>query len=812
MSLIIRRTNRIKLFWGAFVALILIPTIAIAFLSYYKSSGSLARRIAMEISKQAGIQVSIDDIEISALDFSHVKLQNFTVKNPYQGGVPYLDASEVEVEEIKGLSSAESGSVAVKNDFAIGSITIRSYTISIPAGGTGGDSGQALRSFASAFASTFLEKRQVKLVRFERGRLLIDSAGGEILIGVANGEFGIKDNENKVTGQFTFDSLAGEEVAGKLDFVNSGTVSMPELTLKLTCSSLDVAHIEKNLLRTVLPDYSISGISKIAFVYKAGGTGKDYIEFKADCEDAGVKSKGNDSASAKSLSASLRYDSENSTFPNIEALFSNPFAPKSPIQIACKTTGLRLSASELGTFSSSSSELELRERRVFAKVEDFRGSISNYASFFTSKADLSITALQSGWRFATEEPISGVKITLQNNEISFVSLSCETTLLPEETAFDIQGKMLAGGSFDANGKFSILSPFPIGHAGLNFTEIPLVTLRSFLPELLPEWTVECAPIRGTIDATMKGADFVQGSMALATTSFTASNGKIELPKSRLSAQSDFFFEKASQIYRRLRLDYEALGSLEGEVSLKNGMLSSVQLEHSRLKPMSCAACLKSIMPEFTSFAFEGDLNIKGELSDFDASSIPKKANIEISIADELAVRHLSPSPLLSITGLTGSVAIVSRISDGNMSLKIDGRLLPLKVEAIGRRLFLSGQRVDLSGNLKIALNGSLALIDRIRVETEGGVVEELTGQITNLHTDPYFDLRFRDWGLTLEQLMSLVDVPEHMRFSGGVFTVERTIRGVASKLESKYKVTINGVNLDVNDIKVEGAGLILEFP
>ena len=167
---------------------------------------------------------------------------------------------------------------------------------------------------------------------------------------------------------------------------------------------------------------------------------------------------------------------------------------------------------------------------------------------------------------------------------------------------------------------------------------------------------------------------------------------------------------------------------------------------------------------------------------------------------------------ISLEGVTGSINVSTAIHDNEITVKLDGELLPRTIQVSGRRLFLSGNRVGIIGALSYnPLRDSLR-IAKLRLESESGLVEEISGTATSVSNEAFVDLRFKDWGLSLQQVLSLVEIPESMRVSGGIFTLERTMTGKFNELKNTYKVTINGVKFETGKLKIKGVGLLIEFP
>ncbi|GAB4159830.1 MAG: hypothetical protein Kow00107_08180 [Planctomycetota bacterium] len=793
-----RKTWRLRIFWLFLLLLVILPTSIVAYVAFFTGSGGLARRVASEISRAANIHVTLQEIQLDDIALSKATLVGLAIHNPILRDYPFLDAGKVRAEGI----SRSSGAVSVEKVF------VENYSIAVPVGGGGSmGSGEAIRKFASSALKIFGENGAVRKLSLGIGRLIVVGKSDEWTLTIASGELGISST-GEIVGKIVLDGLDDLDISARLDISVAGTEGNPNLSVRFSSGEVVLAELPESLYAGLgLKPY---GTAEMKLAYRAGFPGKDTVELSASVKAFRIEAP-QFSLSASTGDVTMRFTSESATFPDLERITTDPFDPDEP-------TYAKLTAREvIGTWEGYSAKVSSLE----TAAEDGRISAALANTVLKAGASsLSVESLRSrisrtedGYKLICSDPVQGLAVVLPQGTWFFSSCNGDI-FLPFRGGLtcDLSLASQSGGDLDLYGNLSTVLPEPLGELRLRLDRIESAQFAPLLMEIFEGTKVDFASVSGSAELSIKGLKSGNGTLNLKVIDLAVVRGETSLAESEALISSDFRYDSGKLTdLRKIQLDVGKLLSFRGSVAFDAGNLSNIVIESTRVSSRQLASLIKRNIKTLGSWDLEGDLLVEGELRDFSEDGLPKRGNLTLSVLDEFSYTLSGVTMPVQVRGMTGRVSVITSLKDGVFLARVDGKLLPQTVMLADKRLFLSSQYVMLGGSLSYERSASILKLERLRFESETGLNEEVTGFV-RFGPSAYVDLKFRDWGLTLEQVMSVVEVPETLRLSGGVFILERKITGEPANLQSTYKLTVNGISLDTRSVKIKGAGLLIEFP
>ncbi len=788
-----KKAHRTKLFWSLVVVFAVLPTALVVYLSAYKAGGGLTRRIAEEISKQANVHVTLGGVDLPSLSLSKAVLKNLVVHNPLDSDNPFLDADEIAVDGIH--RTGEDGAV-----FRFDTVTVRSYTINIPASGGRGRSGDTVAKAAALVAKVFLQKGLVSRVVLERGRLMLPpSFGDHRLVGLTGGEIRLSDDGRGVSGRLEVDSLAGAETHSRIRFRFSGTSEAPAVFIEADSGRMDLS-----VLRPFLPEGMPEGVAELKLVYKAGGTGKDFISAQGSVTSPSFAAVGAE-LKASSLTFEVRCESENATFPNFESL---------PRGVASFSTAATLSLNLIeprgkasgSSFAAKGCSLDLSGGELAADLDSLHVE-DGKLSFDAPRLVVNLKKGKTAYLLSTAEPARGAALLLGDYRFQFLSLGLEGDWSPDGAAVELNGTLLTGGEFDLS--LALTNPAALaGKLNLSCDGVPFSVLSPLSAHFFPTVSLSGSPFRGEVELSVQGGEPQTCRFSFSTPSLSARGEKFGLGPTRAALSGTARFREGGRIsFDEVLADLGALGSLSGSFVLTKDGLASAVLENAVVDSSVLVRCFKpaaaEALPEMA-----GKVRMRGMLQGSPGSEVPQRVSFDLEVVDALSLSWKE----LSIRDTTGKLNVSAASHEGVLVLRLDGALLPRSVSLKGKRLLLSGRQVDVISSVRYDSARDVLEIDKVRFESESGLVEEITGRVVSFLSAPVLALKIKDWGLTLEQVTAMLDVPPNLRIRGGMFTILRTVEGPWDELKSTYTLTVNGLTVEAKKLKVEGAVLILDFP
>ena len=403
---------------------------------------------------------------------------------------------------------------------------------------------------------------------------------------------------------------------------------------------------------------------------------------------------------------------------------------------------------------------------------------------------------------------------MNDKSIVLQSLSGSLEIQDRTYSFDTRAKLRGGGEFDADGKLTSLFPNLLGDFHFRLSEVPFSAIRSIYTPPLTGLSIEYEKLSGEIDVTAQGNSQGKGSIRLKTDSFTFKVNTKSFSQPTLSLFCDFEYENGlPQIAKAIQLDFGKALSYKGRIEFSKDSIKNVSIESMRVDSEDMLALFKPVIPSLDSMKMEGSILIDGQANNFSADWIPATFNLRIKVVDEINLASSGKPISTDINGLTASLTLSADRYGDNLKFSLTGNLLPEQVNLNTKRLFLSSQRVNIFGEFQYSIDNRSVSISKLRFESESGIVEEISGNLRFNEPKVRVNLKFKDWGLTLEQVLTLIDeVPKNMRIKGGNFVLERSLEGTLDKLQSSYRLLLNNLSFDSRTVKIKGLGLLIEFP
>ncbi|MFA4986246.1 MAG: hypothetical protein WC712_06660 [Candidatus Brocadiia bacterium] len=755
-----RKATRARLFWVAVVLLVCIPTAMAIYLTFLKRSGGLADRIALQISKGIGMTVKLGDVEFPRLNLTQVVLRRASIQNPLRTDYPFFESDEIVVD---GFSTSE----GVRAD----RITIKSYAMALPVGNQG-SSGEALRSIAGTIIGNFLDRSFVRKVTLERGRLVLVLGGKEVTLGVSGGQMSISPDGKSVAGEISLDMLSGNDFAGRLTLVVSGNTKSPSIALNAECNDLDLTRLLALGVFRTDEIGTLAGQGSIALSYSAGQEGKDTILLSGGIEGLRMTTASFGSASLSSVRMKARYDSERCTYPDIESVVTSPW---------------------------------------LYETDGFSGQFPGGVSTKFDSADFAVL-MEKQVSFSCQA-IDNLTLSKEGREFAAKALSLKASFSGSSVSLETSAQFSDGSRFDITGKLNDVFGETSGRLHCILYDVPQSFLdRVFNPSTIAlEFAYE--PVNGSIDVSIRGPKEADGSVALHTRMLTVKRNRKDLPGVEVTLSSEFrITDGALEFMRKTHLGLGESFDFEGSIEFAGGIPSKVSIDSLRIDSGFLSRAMAEIEPGSTKWKCDGRLDIRGDLSEFKGSFVPGRLNLSVSVVDEFSLAVTATQFSLLIVGVTGRVTLMGRETDNTRFFSLSGGFLPQGVTVNAKKLFLSGQKVTVSAEMKYSVSLDSLTIDVARLESDSGPREEITGDIRNLTGELNLNLKFRDWGLTLQQVSSLFEIPPGIKITSGNFILERTLTGTLANLESKYSINVNDLTFETRRVKLEGADILIEFP
>ncbi|MDZ7816112.1 MAG: hypothetical protein U5N86_08990 [Planctomycetota bacterium] len=777
--------------------LVFVPTFVVVYLAYIEGSGELARKLSASISEKAGVPVTVRNVSLEDLSLSRVKLLGFEVAGPIDSEYPLLNADEVAVTGYEPTSS----------DVSLDSITLSSYTIAVRTGSNGGfSSGEAFRKAARALLRLFVQKRLVGEVSLNRGRILLLTDKGDIEWAIRSGKV-VREEGGTVTVEFSFDAVNSEDIGLSFSASVSGTPDKPIISVEGKLSPLELNTVEDSLIREMFDDFGCSGLLQASFSYQAGASAKDFLSIHASAEKACFTS---DKLNAKGEKADItaRYSSEHATYPDVERLFVDPLTAVGEYEFDLNV--VRPS----GTFEEF--KLQSESLKVAKSGEDALVVMSELRGVYRENA-LSVGNLRGtlvyadgAYSFSSKQPLKAVSLKMADAKADFRTFDIEVSYDGKATDMKITAAPVEGGRVEVNGALSSFLPQLYGAVTLSVDNVPYEAVRRVYSPRLSGLTLDTKTVSADVQLALRGYDTFSGSVNVELLDFLLDSSHFRYGPSRVVGTATFSVSKASlESLRDVRIELEDLGSASGDIEFADSMPRTMNL---RGATVDSAALIMALGLEGKVGDISGKLGIEAQVSRFADGWVPARATVGLKIRDEFDISGGSEELSYVIRGLTGGLNVNLSFRDDVLSAAINGKLLPEVVTLGDKRLFLSAQNIETFGKLSYDGKNATLSVGRLRLESETGLVEEVTGKISKLDGTPVLNLKFKDWGLTLEQVLAVVEIPEDMKVKGGNFILERFVSGELGALRSEYKITVNNLTVSADKIRLEGAGLLLEFP
>jgi len=570
---------------------------------------------------------------------------------------------------------------------------------------------------------------------------------------------------------------------------------------------------DRDLSRIKLPPLTLMFFgTSIEMTYSAGFTGKDYIDLGFNAGSLSITVGDDKSASALKANISSRFTSEASTFPDLEhiLILDDWFSSSTVFNAEFDTVKGKWMTS---IFQGASLKLSLN-----SGVADFYCSESLFQNelgeLSVGNGSFEITQDEDGILVKSKNPLSSVQLKAWDRSLAMQSLSGSVRILDRTLSFDTQSKLRGGGEIDLYGKITSLSPELLGTFRSELTSVPFSAIRGFYTPPLTGASFEYETLSGEVNLIAQGNSRGNGSVRIEAKEFTFKVNTSKFSQPEFSIACDFDYEKGiPQIIKGIRLDFGSAFSYSGRLEFAESGLKNMTIESARIDSEKLLNLLKPVVPSFENVTMKGSIILEGSANNFTSDWLPTSSSIRIKVVDEISLIASGKPISTEILGLTSSINISSNLVGDSLKFRIDGDLLPEQVNLNAKRLFLSSQRVNIFGDFQYIIDAKALSIAKLRFESETGLVEEISGNLRFGEGKTKLDLKFKDWGLTLEQVLALIDeVPKNMRVKGGNFILERSLSGTLDSLKSSYKLILNNLFFDSKTIKIKGLGLLIEFP